>query len=217
MSRKNSNGASRWVKNIKPKTDKQVDYIEALCQFPVVIGEGAAGSGKTFLAVYRATKEFEDENIDRIILVRPIVATESLGFLPGDLEEKVDPYMKPLFDALYDRWGPKIVATRLEIHEIEIAPLAFMRGRTFNRCFLILDEAQNTTVDQMKMFLTRLGNHVKVAITGDLSQYDLDKYNGLTWAIEKLQHCPSVAIVNFEVDDVVRSDLTKELLRYLDG
>jgi phosphate starvation-inducible PhoH-like protein len=216
MSRKKQNGPSRWVKNLLPRTDKQADYIEALCQFPVVIAEGAAGSGKTLLAVYRATREIEDDNIDRIILVRPIVATEDLGYLPGGIEDKVDPYMRPLFDALYSRWGPAVVSKKMELNEIEIAPLAYMRGRTLNNCFIILDEAQNTTIDQMRMFLTRLGDNVKVAITGDITQYDLGKYNGLTWAISKLKDCPSVACIKFEIKDVVRSDLSKQILEYID-
>ena len=203
-----------FTKNIKPRNPRQVDYLEDLCQYPVVIAEGSPGSGKTYLAVYRATKEYEDKEINRIILVRPIVATESLGYLPGNIDEKVDPYMTPLFDALYERWGPKQVNRLREEGEIVVAPLAFMRGRTFSNCFLILDEAQNTTIDQMKMFLTRLGNHVKVAITGDLTQYDLVENNGLRWAIDRLEHCPSVSIVKFYNSDVVRSALSQQLLEY---
>jgi len=170
----------------------------------------------TLLAVYRATREIDDNSLDRIILVRPIVATEDLGYLPGGIEDKVDPYMRPLFDALYSRWGPAVVAKKMDLNEIEIAPLAYMRGRTLNNCFVILDEAQNTTVDQMRMFLTRMGDNVKVAITGDITQYDLGKYNGLTWALAKLKDCPSVACIKFDIKDVVRSDLAKQILEYID-
>ena len=204
-----------YKKNITPLNNTQKEYMASLRENPITIGTGSAGSGKTFLAVCQAVSEFERNSISRIILVRPAVTTEKFGFLPGDLNEKLDPYMLPLFDALYDRWSPKQVKSMIEINEIELAPLAFMRGRTLNNSFIILDEAQNTTKAQMKLFLSRLGQHVKVAITGDLDQSDLFEINGLSWAISILEKCPSVKIVNFGISDIVRSELAKQLIKYM--
>jgi phosphate starvation-inducible protein PhoH and related proteins len=203
-----------YTKNILPLNTSQEKYLQAINDFPIIIGCGAAGGGKTFLAVYRACKEFE--KFGKLILVRPAIATESLGYLPGDLEDKLDPYLRPLFDALNERWGPKKVAKLRETGEIEIAPLAFMRGRSFHSSFLILDEAQNTTIDQMKMFLTRLGEHSKCVITGDPKQSDIVGENGLQWIIRKLAPCSLVKIVNFSNKDIVRSDLVKEIIKYLE-
>jgi len=207
---------TNFVKNIRPRNDKQAFYLESMKEFPVTIGIGHAGTGKSFLAVYRATKEFEANKINKLVLVRPHVATENLGFLPGTLEEKMDPYMRPLFDALQSRWGPKKVDKMISTGEIEIAPLAFMRGRTLNNCAVIFDEAQNSTVDQMKMFLTRFGENIKVMINGDPTQSDIvGSDNGLVWAVSKLRECSSVNIVGFSETDVVRSELVKDILKYL--
>lgn len=205
-----------YRRTILPKTDKQTEYLQALEQYPVVFGIGSAGSGKTYLAAYMAAKAFDENQIDRIVLVRPAVATESLGFLPGTFEEKLDPYLKPLFDALYDRWSPEQVVNFMQSGQIEIAPLAYMRGRTLNNCYIILDEAQNTTMDQMRMFITRLGENVSCVVTGDLSQSDIKGENGLKWITEKLEPCEEyVKIIKFENQHVVRSDLVKELIKYI--
>lgn len=206
---------TKYTKNVKPRNEAQGIYLDSMKTFPVTIGIGHAGTGKSFLAVYRATKEMEANKIDKIILVRPHVATENLGFLPGTLEEKMDPYMRPLFDALQSRWGPKKVDKMIEIGQIEIAPLAFMRGRTLNNCFVIFDESQNSTEEQMRMFLTRFGENIKVVINGDPSQSDISSKNGLVWAAHKLRNCPSVKVVGFNEGDVVRSELVRDILKYI--
>ena len=217
MSKQKNYENTPYTKNINPLNNRQEKYMAALKEYPVIFGVGSAGTGKTYIAVMQAIKEYEEHKIAKIVLVRPAVATEELGFLPGDLEEKLDPYLKPLFDALESRWGPRKVANMLnDTKEIEIAPLAFMRGRTFSNCVIILDEAQNITLDQMKMFLTRLGEQVKCIITGDLEQSDLPTNNGLQWAIDKLKNCSSVQIIHFNQGHVVRSELVKEILHYLE-
>lgn len=205
-----------YQKNILPLNTAQGEYLQALTHFPISVGTGSAGSGKTYLAVYRACKDFDKNRYDKIILVRPVVATEQIGYLPGDMQEKLDPYLRPLFDVFHERWGIKKTNGYLESGEIEIAPLAFMRGRTFHNSFVILDEAQNSTVDQMVMFLTRMGDNAKYVITGDPSQSDICGINGLAHINEKLKNCDIVKIVKFGNDDIVRSSVMKELMKYLD-
>ena len=205
-----------YKKNIVPRNEKQKEYLKALEEYPIVFGVGAAGSGKTALAVWKAVEEFDNDRINRLILVRPAVATESLGFLPGTLQQKLDPYLRPIFDSLLDRWNPEKIEKLQELDQIEIAPLAFMRGRTFNNSIVILDEAQNATVDQMRMFLTRIGENTKYFITGDPTQTDIRGENGLQWAVEKLQNCESIKIIRFENNEIVRSGLVKIILNYLE-
>lgn len=215
MSKKYKEHEQKYVKSLIPKTENQRKYYSSLQDYPITIGLGSAGSGKTYIAAYQAAWEYEHGLIDKIVLVRPAVTNESFGFLPGTLEEKLDPYMRPLFDCFEQRFGVKKLDSMIQVGEIELAPLAFMRGRTFTRSFIILDEAQNSTRDQMMMFLTRFGENVKVAITGDLDQSDLRHDNGLEWAVRCLNSCSSVSIVRFYQDDVVRSHLVKELMRHL--
>lgn len=205
----------RYQRSLIPKTETQQRYYASLQEYPITIGLGSAGSGKTYIAAYQAAWEYEHGNVDKIILVRPAVANEKFGYLPGTLEEKMDPYMRPLFDCFEQRFGVKKLDSMLQIGEIEIAPLAFMRGRTFHKSFIVLDEAQNSTQEQMMMFLTRFGEGVKVAITGDLDQSDLKHDNGLEWAVRRLTNCSSVSIIKFHQEDVVRSPLVKDLMRYL--
>lgn len=217
MKKRQNKFETHYVRNVRPQNEKQVEYMEALDTFPVIFGIGSAGTGKTYLAVCQAIKELDNQNIGKIILVRPAVASEDLGYLPGTLEEKIDPYMRPLFDALDERWGTKKVESLLASRTIECAPLAFMRGRTFSHAAVIFDEAQNATIEQMKLLLTRLGDNIKCMINGDIYQSDLGKIeNGLQWAARKLQDCPSVGIVKFSNEEVVRSELTKQLLEYLE-
>ena len=211
MTRKKSN-----IKIIEPKNKKQKEFFNALAERDVIFATGSAGSGKTFLAAAKALEYLDFAFVGRIVIIRPVVATEDLGYLPGNMEEKLDPYLAPLMDAFTDVSNPKRVQDLLQTGEIEIAPLAFMRGRTFSDAFIILDEAQNTTIDQMKMFLTRFGENVKVVITGDLSQTDIKGVNGLAWATEKLEKCSSVQIIKYVNSDSVRSALVRDLLRYID-
>jgi phosphate starvation-inducible PhoH-like protein len=201
---------------IEPKNKNQKEFINAVTEKSIVFAVGSAGSGKTFLAAAKALEYLEFAFVDRIVIVRPVVATEDIGYLPGDINEKLDPYLMPLMDAFISVSNPKRVQDLTRTGEIEVAPLAFMRGRTFSDAFVILDEAQNTTIDQMRMFLTRFGENVKVVITGDLSQSDIQGINGLQWAIDKLNTCPSIHIVRYNNSDVVRSALVRELLKYID-
>jgi phosphate starvation-inducible PhoH-like protein len=201
---------------IEPKNKNQKEFINAVTEKSIVFAVGSAGSGKTFLAAAKALEYLEFAFVDRIVIVRPVVATEDIGYLPGDINEKLDPYLMPLMDAFISVSNPKRVQDLTRTGEIEVAPLAFMRGRTFSDAFVILDEAQNTTIDQMRMFLTRFGENVKVVITGDLSQSDIQGINGLQWAIDKLNSCPSIHIVRYNNSDVVRSALVRELLKYID-
>lgn len=201
---------------IEPKNKNQKEFINAVVEKSIVFAIGSAGSGKTFLAAAKALEYLEFAFVDRIVIVRPVVATEDIGYLPGDMNEKLDPYLMPLMDAFISVSNPKRVQDLTRTGEIEVAPLAFMRGRTFSDAFIILDEAQNTTIEQMKMFLTRFGENVKVVITGDLSQSDIQGKNGLAWAIEKLNNCSSVSIIRYNNSDVVRSALVREILRYID-
>ena len=202
-------------KPIKAKTVGQQNYMKAIAKNTVTIGVGPAGTGKTYLAVAAAVAAFRERTVNRIILTRPAVeAGERLGFLPGDLQNKVDPYLRPLYDALYDMLGPETFQKYQERGSIEVAPLAYMRGRTLDDSFIILDEAQNTTKEQMKMFLTRLGFGSKIVITGDVTQIDLpdDKVSGLKDAIRVLDGVKDIAICRLTSADVVRHALVQEII-----
>jgi len=202
-------------KPIKAKTMGQQSYMKAISKHTVTIGVGPAGTGKTYLAVAAAVAAFRDRTVNRIVLTRPAVeAGERLGFLPGDLQNKVDPYLRPLYDALYDMLGAETFQKYQERGSIEVAPLAYMRGRTLDDSFIILDEAQNTTCEQMKMFLTRLGFGSKVVITGDVTQIDLpgDKKSGLKDAIRVLDGVKDIAICHLTSADVVRHALVQEII-----
>lgn len=202
-------------KPIKAKTVGQQTYMKAIQKNTVTIGVGPAGTGKTYLAVAAAVAAFRERTVNRIILTRPAVeAGERLGFLPGDLQNKVDPYLRPLYDALYDMLGPETFQKYQERGSIEVAPLAYMRGRTLDDSFIILDEAQNTTKEQMKMFLTRLGFGSKIVITGDVTQIDLpdDKVSGLKDAIRVLEDVNDIAICQLTSADVVRHALVQEII-----
>jgi len=212
-----SAGVKRMV---QPRSPNQRKYVEAIETNDMVFGIGPAGTGKTYLAVAMAVSALMAKKVSRIILVRPAVeAGERLGFLPGSLQEKVDPYMRPLYDALYDLLDPVKVDKMLETNVIEIAPLAFMRGRTLNEAFIIMDEAQNTTNEQMKMFLTRLGNASKAVITGDLSQIDLPnpKKSGLLEVLSVLNGVEGIQFCHFEDVDVVRHQLVQRIVRAYDS
>jgi phosphate starvation-inducible PhoH-like protein len=213
---------------ITPKNFAQEQYLDSLRNSPLTIGNGPAGSGKTFVVAGVALEKLLAGEVRKIILTRPVVeADESLGFLPGTLEEKLDPYLKPLFDAIEDHVGPTMAKKLLETQKIEIAPLAYMRGRTFNYSFVILDEAQNATAKQMKMFLTRIGEGSFYSVNGDVSQSDLmpprgvdkkDWEHGLQYAIRKLRgKSRNINYVEFFNGDVVRSDLCKEVVGLLDS
>ena len=206
-------------KPVKAKTLGQQKYIKAIQKNTVTMGVGPAGTGKTYLAVAAAVAAFRAKEVNRIILTRPAVeAGERLGFLPGDLQNKVDPYLRPLYDALFDMLGPESYNKYLERGNIEVAPLAYMRGRTLDDSFIILDEAQNTTREQMKMFLTRLGFGSKIVITGDVTQIDLpgDKVCGLKDAIRVLDNVPDIAICRLSASDVVRHELVQRIVAAYD-
>jgi phosphate starvation-inducible PhoH-like protein len=203
-------------KHIRPYSHNQKTYIKALYGHELVFGVGPAGTGKTYLAVAAAVSMLMNRQVERIILSRPAVeAGEKLGFLPGDMREKVDPYLQPLYDALHDMLPAEQVAKHMENKEIEIAPLAFMRGRTLSHAYIILDEAQNSTPVQMKMFLTRLGEGSRMVIAGDLTQTDLPREvkSGLRDSLEKLKHIKEIARVDFTSDDVVRHPLTAKIVK----
>jgi len=205
---------------VRARTAAQDGYIRALKHHELVFGVGPAGTGKTWLAVAQAAQLFERKEVDRIILTRPAVeAGERLGFLPGDLREKVDPYLRPIYDALYDLMDSRIVERALQTGEIEIAPLAFMRGRTLTNAAIILDEAQNTTSMQMKMFLTRLGENSRMIVTGDPSQVDLPngQTSGLAEATRLLDGIEGVAQVKFTAEDVIRHELVARIVAAYEG
>ena len=203
------------LRHINPRTANQSAFVEAMNTHDMTFGLGPAGTGKTFLAVAKAVADMEANKVDKIILTRPAVeAGENLGFLPGDLKEKIDPYLRPLYDALYEMVPRDIVDKKIENGEIEIAPLAYMRGRTLSHAVVILDEAQNTTPMQMKMFLTRLGEGSKMVINGDLTQTDLPHgmESGLKDAARILANVDDIAFVQFDERDVVRHGLVSKIV-----
>ncbi|MCD7731176.1 MAG: PhoH family protein [Oscillospiraceae bacterium] len=203
-------------KVVKAKTLGQKNYVKAIDNNTIVMGVGPAGTGKTYLAVAMAVKAFKAHEINKIILTRPAVeAGEKLGFLPGDLQNKVDPYLRPLYDALFDMFGAETFAKHMERGSIEVAPLAYMRGRTLDDSFIILDEAQNTTREQIKMFLTRLGFNSKMVITGDITQIDLpdSRKSGLIDAMRVLKNIDDISITQFTERDVVRHKLVQDIIK----
>ena len=203
-------------KSVIARSEKQSDYIKALKENEIVMSLGPAGTGKSFLAVSVAVTLLMEKKIERVILSRPAVeAGEKLGFLPGDMKEKVDPYLRPLYDALYELFGSDKIDKKIESGEIEIAPLAFMRGRTLKNCFAILDEAQNATETQIKMFLTRIGENSKLVVNGDPSQIDLinKSQSGLIKSKNLLQHIKEIKIIEFDHNDVVRHPLVSKIIR----
>lgn len=202
-------------RHVNPRTPNQGKFIEAMNKYDMVFGLGPAGTGKTFLAVAKAVSAMLEGKVDKIILTRPAVeAGESLGFLPGTLKDKIDPYLRPLYDALYDMLPGEIVEKKIETGEIEVAPLAYMRGRTLSHAAVILDEAQNTTPMQMKMFLTRLGEGSRMIINGDLSQTDLPRgvTSGLVDAVHILKNIDDIGFVEFTDKDVVRNSLVSKIV-----
>ncbi len=203
-------------KQIRAKTLGQSRYVNAMKNNTVVFGVGPAGTGKTYLAMAMAVMAFKNKEVSRIVLTRPAVeAGEKLGFLPGDLQHKVDPYLRPLYDAIYEMMGPEAYARLAERGVIEVAPLAYMRGRTLSDAYIILDEAQNTTNEQMKMFLTRLGEGSKAVVTGDLTQIDLPpgKVSGLKRAVNILEGVKDIAVCRFSHKDVVRHELVQSIIK----
>lgn len=202
-------------RTIKCKTLNQLNYVKSIKNHPLTIAIGPAGSGKTYLAMALAIVALRNKEVERIVLTRPAVeAGEKLGFLPGDLSQKVDPYLRPLYDALFEFMGPEAYHSLTERGILEIAPLAYMRGRTLSDSYIILDEAQNTTKEQMKMFLTRMGAHSKVVVTGDITQTDLPsgKQSGLVNAVNILKDIKDIALVKLEEEDIVRNDLVQQIV-----
>ena len=213
--RENYNRVQAPLKQVVARSRAQSQYMSAIDNYDVVFGVGPAGTGKTFLAVAKAVDELLNDDVSRIVLVRPVVeAGEHLGFLPGDIGQKIDPYLRPLYDALYELLGIERVSKLIERNSIELAPLAYMRGRTLSDAFVIMDEAQNTTVAQMKMLLTRTGFGSKVIITGDLSQVDLPKgtYSGLKHALSILSDVNGVKVSKFTGNDIVRHPMVQRIV-----
>ena len=209
------NSIDTWKKTIYPKSDGQKKYIQAVNEYDVIFGLGPAGTGKSYLAVAKAVQFLKKGNIDKIILSRPAVeAGENLGFLPGDMKDKVDPYLRPIYDALYEMIPFELVEKKIQEGIIEIAPVAFMRGRTFKNSFIIIDEAQNTSSIQMKMILTRLGHGSKMIINGDLTQIDIKYINdsGLSTAKNKLANLKTIKFINLNKKDVVRHKIVSEII-----
>lgn len=203
------------LKQVVAKSKAQSDYMKAIEKYDVVFGVGPAGTGKTYLAVAKAVDALVNDEVKKIVLIRPVVeAGEHLGFLPGDIGQKIDPYLRPLYDALYELLGYERVATLIEKKAIELAPLAYMRGRTLSDAFVIMDEAQNTTVAQMKMLLTRTGFGSQVVLTGDLSQVDLPKgtYSGLKHALTILKNVRGIGVTKFSGKDIVRHPLVQRIV-----
>ncbi len=203
-------------KTIRPYSHMQANYIRSLFDYDMVFALGPAGTGKTYIAMAMAIYAYMNGKVERIVLSRPAVeAGEKLGFLPGDVKDKIDPYLRPLYDALFDMMPADRVTAMSEAGEIEVAPLAFMRGRTLSNAFVILDEAQNTTSTQMKMFLTRLGENSRMVITGDLSQTDLPKdiKSGLRDCVRKIEHIEGISVIRFSDEDVVRHPLAASIVR----
>ncbi len=206
-------------KQIYPKTKNQEIFVQSLLKNLVTFGIGPAGTGKTFLSIAVACRLLQNGDIDRLVLTRPAVeAGESLGFLPGDLTQKVDPYLRPIYDALYECIGFERVQVLISLHKIEIAPIAFMRGRTLNNSFIILDEAQNCTLPQLKMFLTRIGKNSRMSLSGDVTQIDLDKgKSGLERALSLLKDTPQIGIVKLEKVDITRHPLVSVIVDKFEG
>lgn len=207
-------------KRVKSKTLGQKRYVDALKHHTVTFGVGPAGTGKTYLAVAMAVLAYKNKEVEKIILTRPAVeAGEKLGFLPGDLQTKVDPYLRPLYDALFEFLGPETFKVLSERGAIEVAPLAYMRGRTLNDAYIILDEAQNCTIEQMKMFLTRFGEGSRVVVTGDITQIDLprDKRSGLIHALDVLNGVEGISIVRLSAKDVVRHEMVQRIIQAYDN
>lgn len=202
------------IRQLHARGPNQVAFMEALEEYDVTFAIGPAGTGKTLLAVAYGLHLLNEEEVKRIVITRPVREVgENLGFLPGDLQDKMDPYMRPIFDFLTKFMSETSVQLLFDQHKIEIAPLAFMRGRTFDDSYVILDEAQNTTCEQMKMFLTRIGMKSYAVITGDLQQSDVRQKNGLADAVERLEKLSSVAVVRFDTDDIVRSRVVADIVR----
>ncbi len=207
----------RQLRQVKPRNDNQQKYLESIETNTVTVGLGPAGSGKTYLAVYEALLHHWSKDKKRMIITRPAVeAGEKLGFLPGDMQDKLDPYMRPIYDALFDLIGLEQTKEKIERGYIEVAPLAYMRGRTFNNCFIILDEAQNATIAQLKMVLTRVGEGCKIVIDGDPGQSDLPGYkkqSGLYSLKDILKDTPDVGIIEFDRKDIVRSQVVIDIVK----
>ena len=205
----------------QPKSESQRFYLESLTEADITIGTGPAGSGKSYLAMAVAVKKLLDGDVSRVVITRPICeAGESLGFLPGTFEEKISPYLLPLLDALQDLVGPTQAKKLLDDKKIEFAPLAYMRGRTFNNSYVILDEAQNTTIEQMKLFITRIGNYAQFAVNGDVRQSDLRGVaeNGLEWVVRKLAgRVQGINVIEFSNTDVVRSEILAKMLPFIES
>lgn len=208
-----------YSKKVYAKNDAQTLYSKLIKENTITFGTGPAGTGKTYIAVALAIDAFINKEVDKILLTRPIVAVEDIGYLPGDMHEKINPYIMPLFDALESQLGITKAGELIAARKIEVLPLAYMRGRTLDRCFIIADEMQNTTPEQMKMLLTRIGYQSKMVITGDLAQSDLKiKINGLEWAVERLGgKIPDIALLEFTRGEIVRNPIIGEMLKYLEN